>query len=202
MCELFKKWVLPLTGFALVIGVWLHFGGYSKAMGDGQDKFDSLNSLFAGLAFVGMLCTLFMQRQELALQRDELKMTRHELHKTAEANQKSAEIARRNLRAQFLTFWLNTQLPDYQTALGEKSRLMHVKTELPSRIADLQRDIDKRKKQNTPHVGELAQLIKALDGLKARLEGIDDEISHPTAVITEYEENSKELVDLTKEMLF
>ena len=92
MVRTLKKSLFPLTAFLAILGIWLFFGGYGKAMADGPDKFDALNSLFAGLAFVGMLCTLIMQRQELSLQREELKMTREELALTRLAAQDQADI--------------------------------------------------------------------------------------------------------------
>lgn len=43
------------------------------------DSFGLLTSLFSGLAFAGLIITIIMQRDELALQRQELALTRNEL---------------------------------------------------------------------------------------------------------------------------
>lgn len=43
------------------------------------DMFGVVNALFSGLAFAGIIVTLFLQKDELALQREELKQTREEL---------------------------------------------------------------------------------------------------------------------------
>ncbi|MGA4606140.1 putative phage abortive infection protein [Pseudoalteromonas maricaloris] len=43
------------------------------------DSFGPLTSLFSGLAFAGLIITILMQRDELALQREELSLTRKEL---------------------------------------------------------------------------------------------------------------------------
>lgn len=43
------------------------------------DSFGLLTSLFSGLAFAGLIITIVMQRDELALQRQELNLTREEL---------------------------------------------------------------------------------------------------------------------------
>lgn len=43
------------------------------------DSFGLLTSLFSGLAFVGLIITILMQKEELALQREELSLTRTEL---------------------------------------------------------------------------------------------------------------------------
>jgi hypothetical protein len=44
------------------------------------DSFGPLTSLFSGLAFAGLIITIIMQRDELALQREELSLTREELN--------------------------------------------------------------------------------------------------------------------------
>jgi hypothetical protein len=43
------------------------------------DSFGALTSLFSGLAFAGLIITIVMQKDELALQREELSLTRQEL---------------------------------------------------------------------------------------------------------------------------
>lgn len=43
------------------------------------DSFGFLTSLFSGLAFAGLIITIVMQKNELALQREELSLTREEL---------------------------------------------------------------------------------------------------------------------------
>ncbi len=43
------------------------------------DSFGALTALFSGLAFAGLIITIIMQRDELALQREELNLTRQEL---------------------------------------------------------------------------------------------------------------------------
>ena len=47
-----------------------------EARGTFGDKFGAINSLFAGLAFAGIIFTILLQRKELQLQRDELSSTR------------------------------------------------------------------------------------------------------------------------------
>lgn len=51
---------------------------------------DSIGSLFSGLAFVGVVAAIFLQREELILQRQELKDSRTELRRSAEANEEHA----------------------------------------------------------------------------------------------------------------
>lgn len=42
------------------------------------DKFGAINALFSGLAFAGIIFTIFLQKRELTLQREELEETRKE----------------------------------------------------------------------------------------------------------------------------
>lgn len=42
------------------------------------DKFGAVNALFSGLAFAGIIFTIFLQKRELTLQREELEQTRNE----------------------------------------------------------------------------------------------------------------------------
>jgi hypothetical protein len=51
------------------------------ARGTFGDKFGAINSLFAGLAFAGIIFTILLQRKELQLQRDELSSTRQVFEK-------------------------------------------------------------------------------------------------------------------------
>lgn len=51
------------------------------ARGTFGDKFGAINSLFAGLAFAGIIFTILLQRKELQLQRDELASTREVFEK-------------------------------------------------------------------------------------------------------------------------
>jgi len=50
--------------------------GSPTGVGTAGDMFGGITALFSGLAFAGLITTLFMQRRELELQRRELKQTR------------------------------------------------------------------------------------------------------------------------------
>lgn len=54
-----------------------------------EAAYSALEALFAGLAFLGLLSTIWIQRQELRLQRQELVQTREEMRRQAEAQEKS-----------------------------------------------------------------------------------------------------------------
>lgn len=51
------------------------------------DKFGAVNALFTGLAFAGVIITIYLQSKELKLQREELEQTREELRGQKEALQ-------------------------------------------------------------------------------------------------------------------
>tara|TARA_R100001369_G_scaffold23165_1_gene42515 strand:+ start:316 stop:1233 length:918 start_codon:yes stop_codon:yes gene_type:complete len=71
----------------IILSMWIanffimphFFGGSSSDLSNAGavgDMFGSLTALFSGLAFAGLITTLFMQRVELTLQRKELSQTR------------------------------------------------------------------------------------------------------------------------------
>jgi hypothetical protein len=70
------KWQYPLIG----------------ERGQFGDLFGSINALFSGLAFVGVIVAILLQKQELGLQRRELRDSRVEMKRTADA-QEAAELA-------------------------------------------------------------------------------------------------------------
>jgi hypothetical protein len=56
------------------------------------DMFGAVGSLYSGLAFAGIIYTIFLQRKELTLQRKELELTRNELKRSADSQSEIAEI--------------------------------------------------------------------------------------------------------------
>lgn len=78
-------WFVVL-GAILIVGLWLVSWilidcniENSTNRGEFGDKFGAINSLFSGLAFLGLIITLLFQKEELELQRQELAETRKEL---------------------------------------------------------------------------------------------------------------------------
>ncbi len=75
------KWWLPASCGVIVVWAltfFLLFIPSPERQGQFGDMFGVVNALFSGLAFAGLIITLILQRQELALQRDELEQTREE----------------------------------------------------------------------------------------------------------------------------
>ncbi|MGY3650384.1 nucleoid DNA-binding protein [Bradyrhizobium sp. LM3.2] len=64
------------------------------------DLFGSVNALFSGLAFTGVIFAILLQRQELALQRQELKETRAEMKRTADAQDAAQQALNKTIWAQ------------------------------------------------------------------------------------------------------
>ncbi|MCE8027021.1 MULTISPECIES: hypothetical protein [Halomonadaceae] len=84
---------LVMVVFSLIFGVWLGawYFGVQPLMRDFSpqpisDIFSSINALFAGLAFGGVILTIFLQIKELQETRDELAKTASANHSMAQAN--------------------------------------------------------------------------------------------------------------------
>ncbi|WP_299549038.1 hypothetical protein [Seonamhaeicola sp.] len=88
------------------------------------DSFGTINSLFSGLAFAGIIYTILLQRKELALQRQELKETRLELERSANAQEKSERQQRRQSENLKITAKLNalSTLVSYYSNVEEKTK--------------------------------------------------------------------------------
>jgi hypothetical protein len=69
------------AGSALIL--WPAYCDIAKR-GQFGDQFGAINALFSGLAFAGIVVSLFLQRRDLSLQRRDLKMQRVELQKSRE----------------------------------------------------------------------------------------------------------------------
>lgn len=78
--------VWALAGIVLysVLPSWTERGQFG-------DMFGAINCLFSGLAFAGVIYTIYLQRHELSLQRKELELTRSQLARAADAQEKSEQ---------------------------------------------------------------------------------------------------------------
>ena len=106
--------------FLIVIALWLgSFFIITYAIpnwehrGQFGDLFGSVNALFSGLAFAGLIYTIFLQRKELSLQRDELKLQREEMAKSREELAEQADI----LKAQFNSSIAHLKISAIQTRI-------------------------------------------------------------------------------------
>ena len=76
---------------AIGLGPFLFYSESSERAAFG-DMFGAVNALFAGLAFLGVVYAILLQKEELALQRQELQMTRDELRRTATAQEEASAV--------------------------------------------------------------------------------------------------------------
>jgi hypothetical protein len=79
--------------------LWLMFDEISER-GQAGDLFGSINALFSGLAFAGVIIAILLQRAELALQRTELALTRQELERSASAQESAHQTMQKSMHAQ------------------------------------------------------------------------------------------------------
>jgi len=84
-----------------VVGLWLltpivvtYFYPAMDQSGQFGDLFGTINALYSGLAFAGIIAAILLQRQELQLQREELVSTRQELQRTADAQTRQVNETR------------------------------------------------------------------------------------------------------------
>lgn len=76
------RWGVFVILAILVVAIWgifWYFLSNNPDRGTFGDMFGSVNALFSGLAFAGVICAILLQMKELSLQRNELKLTREEL---------------------------------------------------------------------------------------------------------------------------
>ena len=95
-------WLLLAAGvvIAVLIVFWLSVTNLiSDPAQQGQfgDMFGAANTLFSGLAFAGIIYTIWLQRTELKLQRIELRDTKEELKLSRLAHEKTSKIMDKQL---------------------------------------------------------------------------------------------------------
>ncbi len=99
--------VILLATFPIYFLTVGHFYPDMALRGQFGDLFGGLNAFFSGLAFLGVIYAIFLQRGELELQREELKLTREELARTAEAQEKSERALSKQAASLKITAKLN-----------------------------------------------------------------------------------------------
>jgi len=105
------KFGLLLT--VVVVAIWFIFGAMVfrlfgwEGQGSFGDTFGVLNVLFSGLAMVGLIVAIIMQKEELALQRKELQLTREELTRSVEVQKVSGEALHKQVEMLQLTARIN-----------------------------------------------------------------------------------------------
>jgi hypothetical protein len=102
-----KRYYLVITLFAQqVLGIWIFFWGSNLAIiqddarGQFGDKFGALNTLFTGLAFVGLIATLWHERESSTQREEETEKLMRQLERTAAALEAQSRL---ESRARYLT---------------------------------------------------------------------------------------------------
>ena len=92
-------WNLIWIGGASVLAIWLITGFGSAKFFDGDwsksgefgDTFGSVNALFSGFAFLGLIIAILMQREEIKLQGKQIELQKAEMRGSKEALQRQVE---------------------------------------------------------------------------------------------------------------
>lgn len=104
-------WVAAVIGFVMFLGagwvIWQALPAPKDVSMFAAAFGDIVGTLFAALAFVGLIYTVLLQRKELSLQRQELRETREELKRTADAQVASEQAFREQINVAKLTARLN-----------------------------------------------------------------------------------------------
>lgn len=117
-----KSISLTILGLVVLFPVYFFVVQYlypdMVSRGQFGDMFGALNALFSGLAFLGVIYAVFLQRKELELQREELKLTREELRRSAKAQEKSEQALSKQAASLKIAAQLN----------GKSAELQHINT--------------------------------------------------------------------------
>jgi methyl-accepting chemotaxis protein len=133
--------------------------GDLNSAGSLGDSFGSVNALFSGLAFAGVICAIIMQRQELALQREELSLTREELRKSAEAQQQSSDKLAEQAEVMKVTAHLN----GLSTLIQATSvQIDHLKSTNKPPNRHISEEIERLLKLQKDQTGELDSLMHSI----------------------------------------
>ncbi|MEL3915842.1 hypothetical protein [Aeromonas caviae] len=120
------------------------------------DMFGSINALFSGFAFLGVIYAILLQRQELSLQRKELQLTRDELRKTAEAQEK----AEKALTKQAISMEKTQQINSLSVAIESlENRISRIS------LSGLTHEVEIKRKKKEALINKLGLLVKKLDGM-------------------------------------
>ncbi len=96
--------IILLALLCLVVSVWYWLPGYiNKDLVDIKDKgvlgdsYGSVNALFTGLAFAGLIFTVLLQQREISLQRQDFKVQVSEMQLARKESARQADIQQRQV---------------------------------------------------------------------------------------------------------
>lgn len=106
-----KKIILVSIAIIISLPIYFllvyHFYPGMTERGQFGDMFGALNAIFSGLALLGVIYAILLQKKDLELQREELKLTRDELSRTAKAQENSEKALLEQATSLKITAQLN-----------------------------------------------------------------------------------------------
>lgn len=137
------KWLWLAFGFVSII--WLFNGlvypWIVPSLGDralNGDAFGAANALFSGLAFAGLIYTILMQREELALQRNELRLQREEMAESRGELKNQALMQKGQVKAMICQMKISGLEAEIQ-ALKEELRVLDVTKARGTKIEEIRK---------------------------------------------------------------
>jgi hypothetical protein len=122
-----KKQIFFLVLIIVIVWCLFQFGVfmYYKDLEESAifgDSFGAINSLFTGLAFGGLIYTIYLQRKDLEIQREDLKETKTELKRSADAQEKSEKALTEQIKLMNVTAEINALnvLIDYYNSVKNR----------------------------------------------------------------------------------
>ncbi|HXF40658.1 MAG TPA: hypothetical protein VN687_13155 [Blastocatellia bacterium] len=113
------------------------------------EMFGAINSLFSGLAFAGVIYTIYLQTQELALQREELIQTRRELKRSAEAQEKSERALNEQVYLLACSAYLSAEIARMQSYPHESIGFEESRARVSRLRSDLERFLLKENRESS-----------------------------------------------------
>jgi hypothetical protein len=167
-----RWWIMALLAIWLVIGFVPKLDCNPGTFGD---MFGMVNSLFSGLAFLGLIHTIRLQMHEIGLQRDELELTRSELERSADAQTESAKVLALQVVITAISARISTALQRRETAMNNQREWSKLK---PQNNGVVRVGAPLEERPISIAIGEAEQAAKSLteeiDQLSKRLEEYDN----------------------------
>ena len=133
-CHIISTFVgVVILWLGIGLGPFLFYSDSSERAAFG-DMFGAVNALFAGLAFLGVVYAILLQKEELSLQRAELKMTRDELRRTATAQEESTAALTNQFKVASLTARISGYAALLQSCNDQISSIQISKSQTPQHL--------------------------------------------------------------------
>ena len=150
-----KLWPWILFGTIAILVLWLLTPIVTRIYipnnyGSFGDQFGSINLLFSGLAFLGLIIAILLQRKELIDQRKELKLTRN-------VHESSTKI----LKEQFNIQYKSNLIQSYNIIIDHHNYLIKDLQRVES--YDAKEKISKLEKEKQIYLNKLGDILKSLE---------------------------------------